>query len=88
MYRPSLQVPDFQLNVLKILFVSEKYFPELKAQLSTGVPVLSSGRVLAADLPGHDRAAGLPLPAPHRLASGRACGRQERDILRWSEALS
>ena len=50
--------------------------------------MLSSGRVLAADLPGHDRAAGLPLPAPLRLASGRACGRRERDIFRWSEALS
>ena len=48
----------------------------------------SPGRVLAADLPGHDRPAGLPLPAPLRLASGRACGRRERDILRWSEALS
>ena len=48
----------------------------------------SPGRVLAADLPGHDRPAGLPLPAPLRLASGRACGRRERDIFRWSEALS
>ena len=73
----------------KLYSVSKEYFPELKAQLSTtGVPVLSPGRILAADLPGHDRAAGLPLPAPHRLASGRACRRQERDIFRWSEALS
>ena len=72
----------------KFYSVSKEYFPELKAQLSTAVPVLSPGRVLAADLPGHDRAAGLPLPAPLRLASGRACGRRERDIFRWSEALS
>ena len=50
--------------------------------------MLSPGRVLAADLPGHDRPAGLPLPAPHSLASGRACGRRERDIFRGSEALS
>ena len=49
--------------------------------------MLSSGRVLAADLPGHNRPAGLPLPAPLRLAPGRAFGHQERDILRWSEAL-
>ena len=72
----------------KFYSVSKEYFPELKAQLSTGVPVPSSGRILAADLPGHDRPAGLPLPAPLRLASGRACGRRERDIFRWSEALS
>ena len=50
--------------------------------------MLSPGRVLAADLPGHDRPAGLPLPAPLRLASGLAHRHQERDILRWSEALS
>ena len=50
--------------------------------------MLSPGRVLAADLPGHDRPAGLPLPAPLRLAAGLAPRHQERDILRWSEALS
>ena len=50
--------------------------------------MLSPGRVLAADLPGHDRPAGLPLPAPLRLAAGLAHRHQERDILRWSEALS